>query len=46
VTAAREWISAPQKALGGQRPIALARTDLGAREVEALVDRLEQGVIV
>jgi putative toxin-antitoxin system antitoxin component (TIGR02293 family) len=43
--AAREWLAGPQAGLGGQRPIALARTDLGAREVEALVDRLEHGVL-
>lgn len=43
--AARRWLSTPLKALGGERPIALARTDLGAREVEALVDRLEHGVL-
>jgi putative toxin-antitoxin system antitoxin component (TIGR02293 family) len=43
--AAREWLAAPQSGLGGQRPIALARTDLGAREVEALIDRLEHGVL-
>ena len=42
---AREWLSAPQRALGGQRPIVLARTDLGAREVDALADRLEHGVL-
>lgn len=42
---AREWLSGPQRALGGERPIILARTDLGAREVEALADRLEHGVV-
>ena len=42
---AREWLSAPQRALGGEKPIILARTDLGAREVEALADRLEHGVV-
>lgn len=42
---AREWLSSPQPALAGQRPLALARTDLGAREVEALADRLEHGVL-
>ena len=35
----------PAKALGGERPIAVARTELGTREVEALIDRLEQGVL-
>jgi putative toxin-antitoxin system antitoxin component (TIGR02293 family) len=43
--AARSWLSTPAKALGGERPITLARTDLGSREVEALIDRLEHGVL-
>jgi putative toxin-antitoxin system antitoxin component (TIGR02293 family) len=43
--AARGWLASPQKALRGERPLALARTDLGAGEVEALVDRLERGVL-
>jgi len=42
---ARRWLSTPIDALGGERPIALAKTDVGAREVEALIDRLEQGVL-
>ena len=41
---AREWLSAPQRALGGAVPLDMARTDIGAREVEALVGRLEHGV--
>lgn len=43
--AARRWLSSPQAALGGERPITLAKTDVGAREVEALVGRLEHGVL-
>ena len=43
--AARRWLSTPSKALRGERPLALARTDLGSREVEALMDRLEHGVL-
>jgi len=43
--AARNWFRAPAKALGGAQPIALARTDLGSREVETLIDRLEHGVL-
>lgn len=42
---ARRWLSTPLEALGGERPLALAKTDVGAREVEALIDRLEQGVL-
>jgi len=43
--AAKRWFYAPAKALGGARPIAFARTDLGTQEVEAFIDRLEQGVL-
>jgi putative toxin-antitoxin system antitoxin component (TIGR02293 family) len=43
--AAKRWLYTPAKALGGRRPIDFARTDLGTREVEALIDRLEQGVL-
>jgi putative toxin-antitoxin system antitoxin component (TIGR02293 family) len=42
---ARRWFHTPAKALGGERPIALAATALGSREVEALIDRLEHGVL-
>lgn len=43
--AARQWLATRQSALGGERPMVLAKTDVGAREVEALADRLEHGVI-
>jgi putative toxin-antitoxin system antitoxin component (TIGR02293 family) len=43
--AARQWLAAPQQGLGGKTPMALLRTDVGSREVEALVDRLEHGVL-
>jgi len=43
--AAKQWFYTPARALGGQRPLDFARTDLGTREVEALIDRLEQGVL-
>jgi putative toxin-antitoxin system antitoxin component (TIGR02293 family) len=42
--AARDWLSAPQTALGGAVPLDFARTELGLREVETVLDRLEQGV--
>ncbi len=45
VEAARQWLATPQAALGRKRPMSLTRTDVGAREVEALVDRLEHGVL-
>jgi putative toxin-antitoxin system antitoxin component (TIGR02293 family) len=41
---ATEWLSRPQPALGGAVPIELATSDVGAREVETLVGRLEHGV--
>jgi putative toxin-antitoxin system antitoxin component (TIGR02293 family) len=43
--AARRWLSAPSRALGGKPPLEVARTEIGAREVEQLVGRLEHGVI-
>jgi len=42
--AARTWLSSPQRALGGTVPLEMARTEVGAREVESLVGRLEHGV--
>jgi putative toxin-antitoxin system antitoxin component (TIGR02293 family) len=42
--AAAEWLTTTQPALGGAVPIELAKTGLGAREVEALLGRLEHGV--
>ena len=44
VVAARRWLSTPKKALGGETPLNFARTEIGAREVEALIGRLEHGV--
>jgi putative toxin-antitoxin system antitoxin component (TIGR02293 family) len=41
--AARAWLSAPQRALGGATPLALAATDVGASEVLNLIGRLEHG---
>jgi putative toxin-antitoxin system antitoxin component (TIGR02293 family) len=41
---ATDWLTRPQAALGGAVPIDLAATDVGAREVETLVGRLEHGV--
>ena len=43
--AARTWLHAEQMALGGRRPLDLARTEVGAREVERLLGRLEYGVL-
>ena len=44
--AARRWLSLPLPALGGQSPLELAGTDVGAREVERLAGQLERGVLV
>jgi putative toxin-antitoxin system antitoxin component (TIGR02293 family) len=41
---ARAWLGRPQRALGGAVPLDLLRTELGAREVEDLIGRLEHGV--
>ena len=42
--ASLEWLARPQAALGGATPWELAKTELGAREVEKLIQRLEHGV--
>lgn len=41
---ARVWFRAPQHAFGGIAPLDYADTELGAREVENLLGRLEHGV--
>ena len=42
--AAREWLTHPQPGLGNVKPVEFAKTELGAREVEALLGRIEYGV--
>jgi len=42
--AATKWLTTGQTGLGGALPIDLAKTDVGAREVETLIGRLEHGV--
>jgi putative toxin-antitoxin system antitoxin component (TIGR02293 family) len=44
VAAAVNWLNTPRKALDSQTPLAFSRTELGAREVENLIGRLEHGV--
>lgn len=44
VAAATQWLKTPQRALAGQTPIEFAKTEIGAREVEDLIGRLEHGV--
>lgn len=41
---ARRWLETPQPGLGGEVPLRLAETGVGAREVERLIARLEHGV--
>ncbi len=41
---AREWMLSPQRGLGGEIPIDFAFTDVGLREVESLLGRIEHGV--
>lgn len=43
-SAARTWLTAPARALGGQTPLDFADTEVGAREVETLIGRLEHAV--
>lgn len=43
-SAARRWLNAPAKALAGETPLAMVQTEIGAREVEDLIGRLEHGV--
>lgn len=42
--AARKWFLSPQPSLGGAVPLKLAETEVGAREVEAVLGRIEHGV--
>lgn len=41
---AQRWFTEPKKALGGKTPFELSETDVGAREVEDLLGRIEYGV--
>jgi putative toxin-antitoxin system antitoxin component (TIGR02293 family) len=42
--AARRWLRSPQVGLGGATPLDYAETEVGAREVEDLLGRIEYGV--
>nr|WP_231738078.1 antitoxin Xre/MbcA/ParS toxin-binding domain-containing protein [Terracidiphilus gabretensis] len=44
VSKAQRWMRLPKKALGGESPLEFSSTELGAREVENLIGRLEHGV--
>jgi len=41
---AGRWLHEPSQALGGERPLDLLDTDLGARQVEDVLTRLAHGV--
>ena len=41
---ARKWLTSPQFGLGGAVPLEYAETEVGAREVEDLLGRIEYGV--
>ncbi len=45
VQQARRWLMTPQHGLGGESPLQFATTEVGAREVEYLIGRLEHGVL-
>lgn len=40
----RGWLNRPLRVLGGRTPIDFARTEPGAREVQAVLGRFEDGV--
>ncbi|MDK2971974.1 MAG: hypothetical protein PWP23_1729 [Candidatus Sumerlaeota bacterium] len=42
--AARQWLASPQVGLAGETPLEYARTEVGAREVEDLLGRIDHGV--
>jgi len=41
---ARTWLERPNRALGGQAPLSMLDTDLGAREIEEVLTRLAHGI--
>jgi len=41
---AQSWLETPNPALNAKTPLELSKTEIGAREVENLVQRLEHGV--
>lgn len=44
LTRAREWLHAPNRALGGGSPMSLLDTEIGEQQVEELLERIEYGV--
>ena len=43
---AMRWLKSPRPALGGETPLELAKTDIGARQVETLIEQVRHGVFV
>jgi len=41
---ANRWLRLPNPALGGEIPMRMAATDVGAREVETILARIEHGI--
>lgn len=41
---AKEWLSTPNRALGGEKPLSLLDTDIGAKQVEEVLGRIAHGV--
>lgn len=44
VAASTRWLLKAQYSFGGVRPIEMVRTDVGAQEVERLIDQIEHGI--
>lgn len=42
---AASWLRRPNRALNGEMPLALLDTDLGARQIEDVLGRIEHGVV-
>jgi putative toxin-antitoxin system antitoxin component (TIGR02293 family) len=41
---AKQWLERPNRALGGETPLHLLDTDIGARQVEAVLGRIDYGI--
>jgi len=41
---AKQWFKSPKKALGGKSPLEYADSEIGAREVEDILGRIEHGI--
>lgn len=42
--AATQWLLQPQRVFGNRSPLAIGKTDIGARQIDDLIGRLEHGV--